>query len=199
MAVLTMLGATTLAVADSAWSKTFVETFRAACVPQRLSYDGTLAQAKAEGWTAFDPSGHRKFAAAMAKSDAGMAEAREEMPDLAFRSETFAKQVSGRPLHLVVSFTQSEFLDAIGCYLYDFDAAEPVDPQAVTAMLGIEPGQSMSDATMTSVVWGPSPDMPRTLDTYMTFLPPGSPHVEQTGFDGLVLKFSTSAPGEGSQ
>jgi hypothetical protein len=36
--------------------------------------------------------------------------------------------------------------------------------------------------------------MPRTLDTYLTFIPPGSPHVGQTGFDGIVLKFTTSAP-----
>jgi hypothetical protein len=40
--------------------------------------------------------------------------------------------------------------------------------------------------------------MPRTLDTHLTFIPAGSPHVAEAGFDGVVLKFTTSAPdGEG--
>lgn len=183
------------AVADD-WPSRFAEAFRTACVPQRLSYEGTLAEAKAAGWTAIDPAGHAEFGAIMARSAAAMEEEKADMPDMAFRSETFARQVEGRPLHLVVSFVESEFLDAVGCYLYDFEATEPVEASAVSTMLGIVPAQTHADETIVAHVWGPPPSMPRTLDTYMTFIPPGSPHVETTGFDGVVLKFSTSAPGE---
>lgn len=178
------------------WPAQFAEAFRGACVPQRLSYEGTLAEAKAAGWTAFDPAGHAEFGAIMAKSAAAMEEEKADMPDMAFRSETFSREVVGRPLHLVVSLVESEYLDAVGCYLYDFEATEPVGASAVSNLLGVKPAQMHSDETMVAHVWGPPPAMPRTLDTYMTFLPPGSPHAETAGFDGVALKFSTSVPGE---
>jgi hypothetical protein len=194
-----LLASTTVPVAASDWPARFVETFNSACVPQRLSYEGTVAQAKAEGWAEFQPADHSEFGAVMAKSDAAAKEEAEEL-EMSFRSSTFARDVDERPLHLVVSFMESEYLDAVGCYLYDFEATEPVPASAVSNILGIKPAQSHRDDTMTSYVWGPPPSMPRTLDTYMTFLPKGSPFAEFAGFDGVVLKFTTSAPdGEGEQ
>jgi len=178
------------------FSAAFVDAFAKACVPQRLSYEGSVAQAKAAGWTAFDAASHSEFGAVMRKSGEGLAEANEEGIAIGFKSETFWKGVEGRALHLVVSFAESEYLDEIGCYLYDFDATQAVVANEVSGILGIKPAQSMNTAELVGHVWGPPPGMPRTLDTYLTYIPKGSPHVEQGGFDGVVLKFTTSAPDE---
>lgn len=184
------------AVASDVWAAAFTETFRAACVPQRLSYEGTIAEAVGLGWARFDPVGHPEFGAVMAKSAEALKDAGEDLPGMSYRHETFAREVEGRALHLVVSFMESEYLDAVGCYLYDFAATEPVAAATVTNILGIKPAQAHRDETMVAYVWGPPPSMPRTLDTYLIFVPAGSPYAEQAGFDGQVLKFSTSAAGE---
>lgn len=180
------------AVASEAWAAAFAEAFRAACVPQRLSYEGSLEQARAEGWAGFDPAGHAEFEALMAKSAGALADAEADLPGMSYRYETFAREIAGRWLHLVVSFTESEYLDAVGCYLYDFAANEPIPASAVSNVLGVKPAQMHRDETIVAYVWGP-PSMPRTLDTYLIFVPAGSLHAEQAGFDGQVLKFSTSA------
>jgi hypothetical protein len=179
-------------------SAAFVEAFKSACVPQRLSYQGTVEHAKAEGWTRFDVASHPEFDAVMKLSAKGLEEAKAEGLEVAFQYEAFAKTVSDRPLHLIVSLAESEYLDEIGCYLYDFGAEAPIVANDVSGVLGIKPAQSMETADLSGHVWGPPPSMPRTLDTYLTYIPKGSPNVEMAGFDGVVLKFTTSAPdGEG--
>lgn len=188
----------TVPTAAASFSAVFADTFVATCAPQRLSYDGSIEHAKSVGWEAFEVGSHREFAAVMEKSALGLEEAREEGLDIRFRSQAFARTVEGRSLHLLVSFAESEYLSEVGCYLYDFDASVAVSPEEVTRVLGVEPAQSVDEAAIVSTLWGPPPSMPRTLDTYLTFIPPGSEHVASTGFDGVVLKFTTSAPdGEG--
>lgn len=195
-----LLAVGVLPAAANPFSATFVETFRETCVPERLSYEGTVGHARALGWMAVEPSSHPKFAKVMEHSAKGLEEAKTDGMELSFQQVSLVRTVESRDLHLIVSFTGSEYLDQIGCYLYDFAATEPVDAAAVGRMLGIAaPAQSMETAEITSHVWGPPPSMPRTLDTYLTYIPAGSPHVDQTGFDGVVLKFSTSAPEEAGQ
>ena len=195
-----MLAAGVLPAAANPFSAAFVEAFRETCVPERLSYEGTVGHAKALGWVAVEPPSHPEFAKVMEYSAKGLEEAKADGLELSFQQVSLARRVESRDLHLIVSFTGSEYLDQIGCYLYDFAATEPVDAAAVGQMLGIAaPAQSMETAEITSHVWGPPPSLPRTLDTYLTYIPAGSPHVEQTGFDGVVLKFSTSAPDEAGQ
>ncbi len=189
----------TVPSAANPFSAAFVETFRETCVPERLSYEGTLANAQRVGWTTIEPAASAEFGAVMAKSAEGLEEARAEGIAIGFQSGSFARTVDGRTLNLVVSLAESEYLNEIGCYLYDLDPTEAVDAAAVSAMLGLAaPAQSMRTGEIVSHVWGPPPAMPRTLDTHLTFIPAGSPHVAEAGFDGVVLKFTTSAPdGEG--
>src|SRR5690606_40801880 len=91
----------------------------------------------------------------------------------------------------------------VGCHLYDFASTEPINSDAVTRLLGQpiayttdggDPFYAVDPAVLVTTVWGPSPPLPRTLDTYLTFIPQGSEVAAQTGFTGLVLKFSTSLP-----
>lgn len=191
------LTAGTVARASQEAGKVFVGAFASACIPERLSYDKTLAQAKAKGWTPVERTAHRELAAVMAKSDAGLAEAKADGIEMGFAVEFFEKTVSDRKLHLVVSLTESDYIDEIGCYLYDFEAVEAMPFGPVSDVLGIKPANVLREDGVVGAVWGPPPSMPRTLDTYLTFVPPGSSYVEQSGFDGLVLKFSTSRPEEG--
>lgn len=183
------------AFADRA-STDFVALFAEACVPQRLSYQGTLDQAAKSQWLAVFPDAHEELGVAMAKSAAGAAEAEKEGVLKDFQYRVFGRQTPDGDRFLVVSYTASDYLDEIGCYLYDFDATKPASPEPVSALIGSEPAQSQSDETIVAHVWGPPASMPRTLDTYLTFIPPGSPHAETAGFDGVVLKFTTSVPDE---
>jgi hypothetical protein len=189
-----LLAAGVSPVAANGFSAAFVDAFKSACIPQRLSYQGTVDHAKSNGWTAFDVASHPEFDAVMKLSSKGLEEAKAEGLEVAFQYEAFAKTVSDRPLHLIVSLAESEYLDEIGCYLYDFEAEQAIVANDVSGALGIKPAQSMETAELSGHVWGPPPSMPRTLDTYLTYIPKGSPNVSQAGFAGVVLKFTTSAP-----
>lgn len=59
---------------------------------------------------------------------------------------------------------------------------------------GGDPFYAVDPTELVSTVWGPPPGLPRTLDTYLTFIPKSSPHAAQVGFTGIVLKFSTLLP-----
>ena len=189
-----LLAAGVSPVVANGFSTAFVDAFKSACIPQRLSYQGTVDHAKTDVWATFDVVSHPEFDAVMKLSAKGLEEAKAEGLEVAFQYEAFAKTVSDRPLHLIVSFAESEYIDEIGCYLYDFSAESPIVANDVSGALGIKPAQSMETAELSGHVWGPPPSMPRTLDTYLTYIPKGSPNVEKAGFDGVVLKFTTSAP-----
>lgn len=175
-------------------SNTFVSAFHEACVGERATFAGAIAHAKAKGWTVVTPSSHVQLAAVMQKSADGIAQGKAEGYVTNFLHETFSGIVSGRPVYLVVSLTQSDIFDQIGCYLYDFDATAPVDRAAVTQLLAIEPANVVDDAAIVSAVWGPPPKATGRLDTYLTYIPAGSPHAAKTGFTGVVLKTTSAAP-----
>ena len=192
------------------YGQAFVDAFAGACVPERLSYPGTKANAEALGWAPAEREAHPELAAMMAIMDEGAAEAAEEM-DATFEHQLYVKPVAETDHFLVVSrstFIIEGFGDPdeepdpwvrIGCYLYNFDATAPIDPAPVTALIENPISQSVEQDGIVSYVWGPPCPMPRTGDTYMTFLADGSPLVAQTGFSGLMMKFETSEPDEGEK
>lgn len=167
------------------------------CVPQRMSYEGSLAEAKTHGWLPIEQVSHPEFAAVMERSAAGLKAARDEGIAIDFQSQAFAKTVDDRPLHLLVSLAKTKESDEVSCYLYDFDAVAPADPAPLSAILGLAPADSVDTAELVAHAWGPPPAMDRAGDTYLTYLPKGSPHAATAGFDGVVLKFSTSIPQAG--
>lgn len=197
--VLSMGGSPALAV--PAYDIAFVSEFADACVPGRLGYETTQQAATAAGWAAVEPNVNAEFAGLMARSEAEAA-ADPELPTV-FQYQAYAKAIEGIEHYLVVSraeITMTEGEDPwvlIGCYLYNFDAVAPIDPEPVTALTGNPIAQSQVDMHLASYVWGPPCPMPRTGDTYLTFVPEVSQYKEQTGFSGLVLKFTTSEPDPG--
>lgn len=186
-------------------SEAFVEAFGEACIPERLSYRGTLALAEDLGWSPVitgDVADYDRFIAHAADL---LAKEVAEDPDFSQGSDGawFTREIDGRPHLLAVSYLLTEYLDTMSCHLYDFAATEPIDSDAVTRLLGQpiayttdggDPFYAVDPAELVSTVWGPPPGLPRTLDTYLTFIPEGSPHAARVGFTGLMLKFSTSLP-----
>jgi hypothetical protein len=180
----------------------FVTEFAESCVPQRMSYPGLQQTALAQGWTEVRRTAHPELDAMMGVSEAAMA-----APDLeaTFEYKVYSKPIEGRDHFLLVSRTSAnvggadepDFWNIISCYLYDFDAAAPIDPEPVTALIGKPIAQSHSDESMVAYSWGPPCAMPMTLDTYLTWVPDGSEHAKAAGFSGLVLKFETSEPDPG--
>ena len=97
---------------------------------------------------------------------------------------------------IVTRVHKPEVITLVGSGLYDFNATGIIDPFLVVDKLGVPMARSLELDGLVGHVWGPSPDLPRTLDTYLTFVAPGSAAAGQTGFSGLMLKFATSEPGE---
>jgi hypothetical protein len=185
----------------TAYDIAFVSEFADACVPQRLSYEGTQQQALAEGWVSVERTANAELDTMMAISEAAAKD--PELIDASYDYRIYSKPIEGQTHFLVVSRAGAAIEQGedpwilIGCYLYNFDAAAPIDPEPVTALIGQPIANSQVDMHIASWLWGPPCPMPRTGDTYMTFIPEVSQYKEQVGFTGLVLKFSTSEPDPG--
>lgn len=201
VALLACVAAPSAMATESAdYGAAFVDAFATACVPERLSYAGTRANAEALGWITAERDAHPELMAMMSVMDSAAASAAEEMEG-AFEHGLYTKPVADLPHYLVVSrasFNIGEPDDPlnpwvyVGCYLYNFDATAPIDPAPVSALTGNAVAQQVDNEGLVSYVWGPPCPMPRTGDSYLTFIADNSPHAAQTGFSGLMLKFETS-------
>ena len=178
--------------------RAFVDAFAEACVPGRLSYEGTRQAALDAGWTAVEDGDDPELAALMAL-------AREEMhdpenPDWKGEAQVFSREVPGRAgTHYLVAtyLVAPDVINMIGCHLYDFSATEIIDPALVSALTGNDISQSVDQDGVVNHVWGPACPWPRTFDTHLTLIREASAAQEFTGFSGLMLKFETSEPAAG--
>lgn len=199
--LLAALAATPAAAAPTAYDLAFVTEFAEACVPQRMSYEGSVQTALDRGWQKVERTAHPELDVMMGKAEAGAND--PELFDVSFVYEIFSKPIEDVPHYLLVS-RLSAAIEAggdpytdIGCYLYNFEAEAAIDPEPVTALTGNEIAHSQIDMHINAWVWGPPCLMPRTGDTYLTFIPEVSQFKQETGFSGMVLKFSTSEPDPG--
>lgn len=183
----------------------FVAAFAEVCIPERLSYEGTLRLAEELGWRRVAEGENAERDRFIALTDSLLAQAFAEDPDLFQGSDMawFTRVVDGRTLVLAVNRLLTTFLDTLGCQIYEFGAPGPIDPSAVTELLGQpiaystdgdDPFYAVDPALLVATVWGPPPGLPRTLDTQLMFIPEDSPQASEIGFSGLMLKFSTSLP-----
>ncbi len=193
------IGTPALAV-PSAYDTAFVDAFDAACVPGRLSYQATKDAATAAGWSEVARDSHPELAALLELSEAAAND-----PELqgSYEMAVYSKVVEGLPHHLVVARTSAVISDGeapfvqVGCYLYNLDATAPLDPEPVTALIGMPISASREEGGAISHVWGPGCTMPRTFDTYLSFVAEGSAMTKQIPFSGIALNFSTSEPAPG--
>jgi hypothetical protein len=181
---------------DEAFAKSFAET----CIPGRLGYGTTQAAAVEAGWAEVPRSDDARLDALMAASERGAAD-----PELkaTFVFKTYARDIDGQRHYLVVSSTTAVVTDpadpwiVTGCYLYNFDATVPVDPAPISAVLEGEISRTEERDGAVSHVWGPTCPYPRTLDTYLNFVPVGSTVAPDVPFVGVGLSFTTSEPDPG--
>lgn len=183
----------------------FVQTYERACLNEhRLSYVDLVSDAAASGWTPIEKTHNSELSEMMAISEAAMVD--PEFPEMTFEVSLFSRVRDAEEFILVIDrVTEPEIITLTGCYLYDLDAVQTLDPSRVTALLehpiayetNVEGSDYYADPSeIITTVWGPPQKYPRQFDTYLTFIPPGSPLKAQTGFDGLVLKTSASEPDE---
>ena len=192
-----------LDVLPAEYGQAYVDAFAEACVPGRLSYEASRETALAAGWAEVERNDHPELAAVMQKSDE-MLEADPEF-DADLVGVLMARDVAGTRHHL--SLTEMTFVVEegddpwvmVGCHLYNFDATSPIDPAPVTALLEKPISHGIDQDGLVGHVWGPACAMPRTGDTYLSYVTDGSTTFEATGFSGLSLNFSTSTPDEGEE
>jgi hypothetical protein len=179
----------------------FADAFGAACVPGRLSYDGTREAALAAGWVVVDRTDHDELAVIMKRAGEEMGV--EDDAGLEYDTTLYAKDVAGTRHHLTVSFLSSVITEGeppfvqVGCNLYNFDAEDPIDPAPISALLDAPISHSIDREGLYGHVWGPPCSMPRTFDTYLGYYAADTPAALATGFDGVSLTFSTSSPAPG--
>ena len=198
--LLAALGSAPSLAAPASYDIAFVSEFADACVPGRLGYQSSQDAAIAAGWAKVEPSADPELTALMDASKTA-----SEDPELkgTFEYAAFTKPIEGAPHYLVVSLTSTVIGDdtkpwvQVGCYLYNFAAAAVIDPEPVTAMTGQPIARSLAEGGAVSYLWGPPCPMPRTGDTYLTFVAEGSEVAASVPFTGLALNFTTSVPDAG--
>jgi hypothetical protein len=194
------------AAAPSAYDIAFVAEFEKACVPGRLRYETSMDAAVDAGWLAIAPDAHAELRAIMEMAESEALDS--DLTDTSFEYTAYAKDIDGAEHYLVVSRSSAVIGDPddplnpwvfLACHLYNLDATAPLDPEPVTALTGnpISATHPGPGGTITHV-WGPPCPMPRTGDTYLSFVAEGSPMAGMVPFTGISLNFTTSGlePGE---
>lgn len=186
--------------APSAYDVAFIKAFEEACVPGRLGYQSTRDTAEAAGWLAVSRDVHPELTAVLAASDEA---ARDPELKSTYEMVAYGRDVEGQQHFLVVSRTSAVITEGeapfvqIGCYLYNFDATTPVSPEPVTALIGKPISRTEEANGSIAHVWGPGCTMPRTFDTYLSFVPEGGEAAAGVPLSGAVLNFTTSEPAPG--
>jgi hypothetical protein len=171
----------------------FMAAFREACVPQRLSYEGMRELAGSLGWSPAVPGTSEELSAVFALADDAIA--KQGGADWSFDRSAFDRIVAGRPHHLVVTRVHAPGVATVtSCALYDFGATDQIDPAPVADLVGAPEKRYFVNDGLHAHSWGDSPAMPGTFQTVLTFVAEDSPHVELTGFTGLVLKIDSTDP-----
>ena len=172
---------------------TFVAAFREACVPQRLSYDGMRELAGSLGWKPAVPGSSEELSSVFALADAAVAE--QGGADWSYNRSAYDRIIGGKLHHLVVTRIIAPGVTTVAsCALYDLGATDQIDPAPVADLVGAPEQRYFVNNGLHAHSWGESPSMPGTFQTVLTFVAEDSPHIDKTGFSGLVLKIDSTDP-----
>lgn len=187
-----------------------LDTFRAACVPHRQDYAAMNAALAQSGWVRVQETDHPELAAVQAVVRAEMAD--PDMPETTLDQSIWAQTIRGRRLHVVTSrmdamigetrdddgdgviqeWERAHSFRRVDCGLWDFDAAEPVAPGAMTAWTASLPVQSFDlPGQLIGGTWNVHAIMPGTGEVHVGFIPEGSPFAARLGFTGLSITQSS--------
>ena len=122
-------------VATSAQADARLDAFRSACIPYRWNYEATWLKAKQDGWTEVEEDDHTELEATLV-----LLHEQNDPQGLAIVSP-FRKKIEGRTLHMVVASFPQDLALVTSCQLFDFDDAEPIDPNLITEWLNAPPAE----------------------------------------------------------
>jgi len=169
-----------------------VDAFRATCVPDRQNYEAMKRRALADGWALAHAGMSTELDAVVAAASTV-----ELDPDMTASAESYAKGIATGDAYLVLTNLTSPEVDLAGCYLYDFDATQPIPQQIVADWLGAAPSDSVDEpSVIIAYTWATPAALPGTTDVYLGFIPDGGPASAYTGFSGAVLQITSVEPKE---
>jgi hypothetical protein len=179
----TLISALPAAAADE---DSRVAAFRATCLPQRTDFEATAKQAETQGWKPSPAAAHPELKSVI---EAATADAEASMNPII---QPYTQAIGGRPLYLLLMHVTNESQGVVGCYLYDFEAAEPLDIHAYNFWLGAPPaGVVEEEGNAVAYKWEAPPALPGVWEFYATFLAEGGAAAKDIGFTGLVLKITS--------
>ena len=175
---------------------TFLDAFVEACLDEYRDPDARDAAIAAAGWRPVADTADPMLADLMAASREALADAESE-DGTTGSVAVFARPLAGFETFLVTteldmpSGTDWE-VDLLGCYLYDFTADLPLDPDRITQHFGEGPAETQGqDGIIIAQVWNLE-KIEGVWELRSTFIPEGSPASSITGFSGRVLSVTTS-------
>lgn len=188
LALLSLCGG---AVAAPLPDEAFLSAFAVACLD---GYDDTEARAKAiaaAGWqpVADDANPVLSRMLELSRESLRQAEAEEGYTGTA---AVYGRDGGATGPYLVTTVLSMPDegegpLDVLGCYLYDFEATEPLDPAPITQRFEEEPAAVEDQpGIIVSEAWDIE-SLDGVWELRSTFIPDGSPGVDVTGFAGRVL------------
>ena len=119
--------------APSADEQALFAAFKGVCARVR-SLPAMASAARRQGWQAVSPEAHPGLDLLV---NGGRAEVLAREPDARLAGAQFRRKVGQRQLWLALSrYQDAEGAWSNGCRMYDFDAAAPIAPAALEALMG---------------------------------------------------------------
>lgn len=169
----------------------FLATFATACLTGYRDPDRRDAAIEAAGWHPVADDANEMLSRMLALSRQSLVDAERE-DGYSGSAKVYGRLDGAESPYLVTTALKipddgEGAIDLLGCYLYDFDAAEPLDPALVTARFGEAPAEvEDQEGIIVSHAWRIE-QLPGVWELRSTYIPAGSPGVDVTGFSGRVL------------
>ena len=176
-------GVLALASPAAARAMDMVEAFKAACAAKSGDYEGGQAEATRLGWRPAEKTDTPDLARVIALAERALG------PDLQGQMKIYAKDEGGKRYHLVLTLVSMRGTVASGCYLYDFQARQPLDRTPLDAWLGA-PTSSAAEKEMVAAQWDQVASMPKVMGVNVLFVPADSPYA-QSFFPGVALSMTS--------
>jgi hypothetical protein len=171
--------------ATTAHADSRLDAFRSACIPYRENYEATWLRAKQDGWTEIAAEDHAELATTI-----DLLREQNDPQDLAILSP-FRKEIEGQPLHLLVASFPQVLSLVTSCFLFDFDAGEPIDPNLISEWLNAAPDEVLgAPGEGGAETWRDAEALPDAA-VKSVFIPDGSPAVSHAGFSGVMLRIDS--------
>lgn len=164
---------------DASPDNAILDAFKSACASTG-DMEKMKADAIAAGWLEMADDADPRIARLIGKG-------REEAgPEAKVTGLAFRRREGAREYFLVQSRAEAEGYWGVGCRVYDFAAAEPIDPALIHAWMGKPPtGVEEPAPGLSRRLWEPGWRPGMTVEA--SHVPPGHPLGQKFGLQGNIL------------